>query len=81
MNAQIKKRAHMEMIEPKVGMKLYGYCGGCFGRDSYSDKHIEFVGFDYIVCRNDEGQPEFYCEYNNKQIMIPKEWLEKWLDE
>lgn len=31
-----------------VGMTLYGYCGGIFGRDSYGDKKIVQIIGDYI---------------------------------
>lgn len=58
-------------------MVLYGYCNGYFGRDSYGDKRIEVVGYDYIVCRNDEGYPEFLSGEKNKQLLIPNEWLEE----
>jgi len=42
-----------------VGAKLYGYCGGCFG-DSYNDKRVEAIGFDWVVAREiDSGQVVF----------------------
>lgn len=31
----------------RIGTKLYGFCDGCFGRDSYSDKRVEGVGADW----------------------------------
>lgn len=46
-----------------VGMPLYGYCEGYFGRDSYATKRIEAFGVDWIVARElegaDEGRPQF----------------------
>lgn len=42
-----------------VGQTLYGYCGGYFGRDSYSDKRIEAVGYDWIVVREENGSVNF----------------------
>ena len=43
----------------RVGAMLRGYCGGYFGRDSYSDKRVEAVGFDWVVAREEYGQPVF----------------------
>ena len=34
-----------------VGTKLYGFCGGWFGRDAYGDKRVEAVGVDWVVAR------------------------------
>ena len=42
-----------------VGSKLYGFCGGYFGRDSYSDKRVEAFGFDWVVAREDSGDVVF----------------------
>lgn len=42
-----------------IGMKLKGFCGGFFGRDSYGDKRIEAVGNDWIVAREENGEPVF----------------------
>lgn len=44
----------------QVGAVLYGFCGGHFGRDSYRDKRVEAMGADWLVARNDRGQPEFF---------------------
>lgn len=38
-----------------VGMVLYGYCDGYFGRDSYKNKRVEAFGVDWIVARDDSG--------------------------
>lgn len=35
----------------RVGQVLKGFCGGYFGRDSYSDKLVEAVGADWVVAR------------------------------
>lgn len=43
----------------QIGQKLYGYCGGVFGRDSYDNKHVEAVGIDWVVVREDDGTPNF----------------------
>ncbi len=45
----------MEII---VGTPLYGYCGGQFGRDSYDNKRIEGVGYDWLVVRCEDGTVE-----------------------
>ena len=44
----------------RVGDKLYGHCGGCFGRDSYDDKRVEAVGADWVVAREEDDNPNFY---------------------
>ena len=41
----------------RVGTLLYGFCGGCFGRDSYSNKRVEAIGADWVVVRDEEGRP------------------------
>lgn len=42
-----------------VGIKIFGYCNGYFGRDSYDDKIIIASGEDWIVAKNNRGQSEF----------------------
>lgn len=39
----------------EVGDQLLGFCGGCFGRDSYHDKIIEALGRDWVIARDEEG--------------------------
>ena len=43
-----------------IGVKIYGFCNGFFGRDDYEDKIIEAEGMDWIVCRyiNDEDKQD-----------------------
>lgn len=44
----------------RVGVVLYGFCGGYFGRDSYADKRVEAIGADWVIVRNlDDNRPEF----------------------
>ena len=44
----------------RVGTILHGYCGGAFGRESYSDKRVEAIGADWVVAREeDTGNPVF----------------------
>lgn len=44
------------IVQP--GSILYGFCGGCFGRDSYANKKVEAVGPDWVVAR-EEGPGDF----------------------
>ena len=43
----------------KIGETLYGFCSGYFGRDSYDDKIVEKYGKDWVVCRGEDGLPQF----------------------
>src|SRR5579872_1348239 len=53
----------MDMSVLRVGQVVYGYCGGRFGRDSYSDKRVEAIGADWVVCRTTGGneEPVLFC--------------------
>ncbi len=42
-----------------IGTKLYGFCGGWFGHDAYSDKRVEGVGADWVVARQENGEALF----------------------
>lgn len=42
----------------RVGDLLYGFCAGAFGRDSYGERRVEAIGSDWVVARNDSGDPE-----------------------
>ena len=42
-----------------VGQELKGFCDGWFGRDAYGNKRVEAVGADWVVARNEDGQPVF----------------------
>ena len=45
----------------RVGDLLYGFCGGSFGRDSYSNKRVEAIGSDWVVAREvDSGDVLWY---------------------
>ncbi len=45
----------------RVGTLLYGFCGGCFGRDSYDNKRVEAIGVDWVIAREiDSGQVVTY---------------------
>jgi hypothetical protein len=62
----------------RVGDVIYGFCGGIFGRDSYSNKRVEFIGADWVVCREtafgDVGVPVLYhgCPDDLKQYRTPE---------
>jgi hypothetical protein len=45
----------------RVGQVVYGFCGGCFGRDSYGPRRVEAMGADWVICRTDSGYVEFYA--------------------
>lgn len=53
----------MDTANPRVrllpGDILYGFCAGWFGRDSYEMKHVEAVGADWVVARDDTGLIHF----------------------
>jgi hypothetical protein len=42
-----------------VGEPIHGFAGGAFGRDSYGCRRVEAVGWDWIVTRDESGEPEF----------------------
>ena len=44
----------------RVGDVLVGYCEGIFGRNSFSSKRIEAIGSDWVVVREESGNPNFY---------------------
>lgn len=70
------------MSEIRVGARLYGFCGGSFGRDSYDNKRVEAVGADWCVARQDDGEvvfswgdPERLAEYMSQEpSMLDKDW-------
>ena len=46
----------------RIGSILKGFCQGSFGRDSYEDKRVEFIGGDWVVARGvDSGSAVFYA--------------------
>jgi hypothetical protein len=40
----------------EVGDILYGFCGGAFGRDSYSEKRVVFANHDCILVVEEGGR-------------------------
>lgn len=49
----------MNYKDKYVGIRIFGYCNGFFGRDSYDDKTIIASGSDWIVAQTDSGENEF----------------------
>lgn len=68
----------IEIPNPYVGTKLYGFCNGYFGRDSYEDKVIEYIGEDYIVAR-DSRDVVLLAYFNNRNEI--EYYIKKWSDE
>lgn len=58
-----------------IGIKIYGYCNGYFGRDSYEDKTIIASGEDWVVAKTEGGYKEF-ASFDNMESMklLIKEW-------
>jgi len=56
------------------GDKIYGYCGGLFGRDDYDDKVCVMVSFNYAIFVNDEG----YASALNRDSCITQERVDGW---
>lgn len=66
-----------------IGMMLYGYCNGYFGRDSYEDKRIEAIGHDWVVVRDQEtGTPNFASfKTNGEMTAYLANWCQKPLED
>ena len=62
------------MMELQVGMTIYGFCNGYFGRDSYAPKRIEAIGEDWLVVR-EHGKPVF-ATFDSREEMT--ELIEGW---
>lgn len=58
-----------------VGINIYGFCNGYFGRDSYSDKMIIASGQNWIVAKGYEGRAEFasFDSHDDMEALI-QEW-------
>jgi len=61
-----------------VGTVLYGFCNGFFGRDSYGKKRIEAIGADWVVVREEGGQPNFASFAEGWEKKDIQELLEEW---
>lgn len=47
----------------RVGTKLYGFCGGFFGRDDYINKRVEAIGADWVVVRYEWTDEVGFCSF------------------
>lgn len=57
-----------------VGEKLYGFCDGYFGRDSYTDKVIIMNGVNWVVAIPKKGSPEIaYFDTTIEMVLWIKE--------
>lgn len=53
----------MNYMQEYIGIKLYGYCDGAFGRNvDWGPKTIEAVSRDWIVVRDESGYTWFTNE-------------------
>lgn len=68
------------MLQKYVGNKLYGYCNGFFGRDSYREKIVVFAGKHYIVCEDASGDVYVasFKGYSEDEI---SEFINSWREE
>ena len=51
-----------------VGIKIYGFCEGYFGRDSYDDKLVIANGEDWMVVQYNDERKDF-ASFNNVDEM------------
>jgi hypothetical protein len=56
------------MTKLRVGAVLSGFCGGLFGRDSFGDKRVEAIGFDWVVARNVESDHVEFASVTGESI-------------
>ena len=67
-----------------VWRKIYGYCGGYFGRDNYADKMIIAEGYDWIVCSYSDfdlwckKDVEYKCFAFFKYPELKQEYIDDW---
>lgn len=61
-----------------IGVMLYGFCGGFFGRDSYQDKRVEAFGYDWIVARDEEGNIHF-CHFDERWLPSRDKEIAEWM--
>ena len=59
-----------------VGIKIYGYCEGYFGRDDYSDKVVILEGKKWIVCSYLNNDRVACVNFNTGEEKI--ECIERW---
>jgi len=57
----------------RVGDKLYGYCGGEFGRDSYGDKRVEAIGGDWVVARETASEQVVFYKGDPEDLTVHRD--------
>ena len=57
-NEKMEGRMEKEVTPVEPGDRLYGFCGGAFGRDTYGEKIVLAVGKDWVVA-HENGRPIF----------------------
>lgn len=62
-----------------IGKKLYGYCDGFFGHDSYENKRIEAIGADWVVVRYVHSNDVDFASFNNDELDKRNSYLETWM--
>jgi len=55
-----------------LGRRLYGFCNGYFGRDSYETKIIEAIGYRWIVAREIDSQDSVFAKFASEEEMNTK---------
>ena len=59
-----------------LGVRIFGFCNGYFGRDSYEDKVIEAIGHDWLVARGlDSSRPEMASFENWEEL---EKYVSEW---
>ncbi|MEO2202306.1 hypothetical protein ABGV42_00965 [Paenibacillus pabuli] len=67
-----------------VGIRIYGFCNGFFGRDNYETKDIIASGKDWIVAVCEENIPRFASFHgypDGKMAEYIEEWSKYGLDD
>ena len=62
----------------EIGTLLNGYCNGFFGGDSYGEKRVEGSGVDWVVVREENGEPNcaFFDSVGDRDYYIDL-WMEE----
>ena len=62
-----------------VGKKLYGYCNGYFGRNSYEIKRIVYAGLNYIVVEHEDDNIPAIAYFDNSTQEEVEKLLKDWM--
>jgi dTDP-4-amino-4,6-dideoxygalactose transaminase len=69
--------SHLDISEIRIGTILYGYCNGWLDDDYWGEKVIEAIGPDWVIARNEKGEPLF-ASFHGWYYGCMREHLEKW---